>query len=57
VLGIWLGLKLTGRQERVVVKEVPVAAGKPFIADVSGAALVVAGVVGFRLTMKSILKY
>jgi hypothetical protein len=24
VLGIWLGLKLTGRQERIVVKEVPV---------------------------------
>jgi NarL family two-component system response regulator LiaR len=35
VLGIWLGLKLTGRQERIVVKEVPVAAGKPFIADES----------------------
>src|SRR3984893_11041559 len=34
VLGIWLGLKLTGRQ-RIVVKEVPVAAGKPFIADES----------------------
>jgi two-component system, NarL family, response regulator LiaR len=33
VLGIWLGLKLTGRQERIVVKEVPVAEGKPFIAD------------------------
>ena len=25
VLGIWLGLKLTGRQERIVVKEVPVS--------------------------------
>jgi hypothetical protein len=35
VLGIWLGLKLTGRQERMVVKEVSVAAGKPFIADES----------------------
>jgi hypothetical protein len=33
VLGIWLGLKLTGRQEKIVVKEVPVPAGKPFIAD------------------------
>jgi NarL family two-component system response regulator LiaR len=31
VLGIWLGLKLTGRPERIVVKEVP--GGKPFIAD------------------------
>jgi hypothetical protein len=29
VLGIWLGLKLTGRPERIVVKEVPVPAGKP----------------------------
>lgn len=35
VLGIWLGLKLTGRQERVVVKEVPVVvpAAGPFIPD------------------------
>jgi DNA-binding CsgD family transcriptional regulator len=41
VLGIWLGLKLTGKQERVVVKEVPVMvagrlanmAGEPFAAD------------------------
>jgi NarL family two-component system response regulator LiaR len=33
VLGIWLGLKLTGRQQRMVVKEVPVPAGNPFIAD------------------------
>jgi NarL family two-component system response regulator LiaR len=33
VLGIWLGLKLTGRLEKIVVKEVPVPAGKPFIAD------------------------
>jgi NarL family two-component system response regulator LiaR len=31
VLGIWLGLKLTGRQERM--KEVPVEGGKPFIAN------------------------
>ena len=29
-LGIWLGLKLTRRQEVVVVKEVPVAAMQPF---------------------------
>ena len=33
VLGIWLGLKLTGRQEKIVVKEVPVPTGKPFILD------------------------
>jgi two-component system, NarL family, response regulator LiaR len=35
MLGIWLGLKLTGRPERMVVKEVsiPAAANKPFIAD------------------------
>ena len=31
VLGIWLGLKLTGTKQRVVVKEVPVPAGEPFI--------------------------
>ena len=29
VLGIWLGLKLTGTKERVVVKEVLVPAGEP----------------------------
>src|SRR5215813_11778357 len=29
-LGIWLGLKLTRKQEVVVVKEVPVAATHPF---------------------------
>ena len=33
VLGIWLGLKLTGRQQTVVVKEVPVPAREPFIPD------------------------
>ncbi len=33
VLGIWLGLKLTGTKQRVVVKEVPVPAGEPFIPD------------------------
>jgi two-component system, NarL family, response regulator LiaR len=33
VLGIWLGLKLTGRQERVVVKEMQVSAGKPFVTN------------------------
>src|ERR1700730_10283633 len=33
VLGIWQGLKLTGRQQRMVVKEVPVPAGEAFIAD------------------------
>jgi DNA-binding CsgD family transcriptional regulator len=35
VLGIWLGLKLTRRRERIVVKEAPVAAGKPFVVDES----------------------
>ena len=33
VLGIWLGLKLTGKQERVVIKEVPVPASGPFLSD------------------------
>jgi DNA-binding CsgD family transcriptional regulator len=33
VLGIWLGLKLTGTKERVVVKEVFVPAGEPFVPD------------------------
>lgn len=33
VLGIWLGLRLTGRRERIVVKEVLVPAGEPFVAD------------------------
>lgn len=33
VLGIWLGLKLTGTKERVVVKEVLAPAGKPFVPD------------------------
>lgn len=33
VLGIWLGLKLTGKQERVVIKEVPVPASEPFLPD------------------------
>ena len=32
-LGIWLGLKLTSKQERVVIKEVPVPAGGPFRLD------------------------
>jgi len=32
-LGIWLGLRLTGRPERVVIKEVPVPTGKPFVPD------------------------
>jgi two-component system, NarL family, response regulator LiaR len=31
ILGIWLGLKLTQKQERIVVKEVPVPSGGPFI--------------------------
>jgi len=33
VLGIWLGVKLTGTKERVVVKEVLVPAGEPFVPD------------------------
>jgi DNA-binding CsgD family transcriptional regulator len=33
VLGIWLGLKLTGRRQTIVVKEIPVPAGEPFIPD------------------------
>lgn len=33
VLGIWLGLKLTGKQEKIVVKEVAVPSGKPFVPD------------------------
>jgi DNA-binding CsgD family transcriptional regulator len=33
VLGIWLGLRLTGRQQRVVTKEVPAPAGEPFLPD------------------------
>jgi DNA-binding CsgD family transcriptional regulator len=32
-LGIWLGLKLTGRQERVVIKDVPAPTGEPFVTD------------------------
>lgn len=32
-LGIWLGLKLTGRPQTIVVKEVPVPAGERFIPD------------------------
>ena len=30
-LGIWLGLKLTRKEERVVIKEVSVPAGEPFL--------------------------
>ena len=32
-LGIWLGLKLTSKQPRVVIKEVPVPTGEPFRPD------------------------
>ena len=35
VLGIWLGLKLTRAQQRIVVKEVPIPAAEPFIPDES----------------------
>ena len=33
LLGIWLGLKLTGRKQRVVVMEVLAPAGEPFVPD------------------------
>jgi DNA-binding CsgD family transcriptional regulator len=33
VLGIWLGVKLTGKQKEIIVKEVPLAAGQPFVPD------------------------
>src|SRR5262249_14025624 len=34
VLGIWLGIRLTGRPERVVIKEVLVpTTGEPFLSD------------------------
>jgi NarL family two-component system response regulator LiaR len=33
VLGIWLGLRLTGTQQTVVVKEVPVPVARPFTPD------------------------
>ncbi len=33
VLGIWLGLKLTGKQERIIVKEIPAPAAEPFVPD------------------------
>ena len=33
VVGIWLGLKLTGKQDRFVIKEVPVPSGEPFLPD------------------------
>lgn len=36
VLGIWLGLRVTGRGDRIVVREVPVAASAgPFVRDAS----------------------
>jgi len=33
LLGIWLGLKLTGKRKTIVVKEVRIPAGGPFIPD------------------------
>jgi DNA-binding CsgD family transcriptional regulator len=33
VLGIWLGIKLTATRQKIVVKEVPVPTGQPFVAD------------------------
>jgi len=35
LLGIWLGLRITGREERIVVKEVVAPDGKPFVVDES----------------------
>lgn len=35
LVGIWLGLKLTRTRETVVVREVPVHAKGPFVADVA----------------------
>jgi two-component system, NarL family, response regulator LiaR len=32
-LGIWLGLRITARRQRVVVREVAVPAGGPFVRD------------------------
>lgn len=32
-LGIWLGLRLTGARQEVVVREVLVPSGEPFVAD------------------------
>jgi len=34
-VGIWLGLKLTGKKEVVVVKEVPVPVSQPFVINES----------------------
>jgi NarL family two-component system response regulator LiaR len=33
VLGVWLGLKLTGKRQTIVVREVSAAAGERFIPD------------------------
>jgi NarL family two-component system response regulator LiaR len=33
VLGIWLGMKLTGAGRTIVVKQAPVPGGGPFVAD------------------------
>jgi NarL family two-component system response regulator LiaR len=33
ILGIWLGLKLTGKRKTIVVNEVPIPAGGPFVPD------------------------
>jgi two-component system, NarL family, response regulator LiaR len=34
-LGIWLGLRITTRRQTIVVKEIPLPAGGPFIVDES----------------------
>ena len=33
VLGVWLGLRLKGPRQRIVVKEVPAPAAEPFVPD------------------------
>jgi two-component system, NarL family, response regulator LiaR len=33
VLGVWLGLKLTGKPHTIAVKEIPVHAAEPFLLD------------------------
>jgi DNA-binding CsgD family transcriptional regulator len=33
VLGVWLGLRLTGNRQRVVVKEVPISLRESFVPD------------------------
>ena len=37
ILGIWLGFKLTGKQQTIVVKEIPVPVGEPRLPSGDGA--------------------